>query len=230
MGLFGGIGKAVGNAVKSVTSIGGQFGDYGGSIGLGGEVSPGKNLKNIVKASREVGISPLVALKANLPGGSTGGGISLSGHVKSGSGGDPEGQQFGPSFEELLIGKQVEEIESRRDLNEAEAAYARAKAAMLGQTAQTSAAAEAQATYMPGQIEAVPLDPSHVKDASGRLRSWRDTTGKWHRVDEQTVPQEVLEQEYGDVADLHGLGRLGYNYGGLMDFPSLEEMVRYLRR
>lgn len=231
MGLFGGIGKAIGSAVSSIGSIGGQFGDIGGSLSLADQyVSPGKQLKNTVKAARDVGISPLVALKANL-GGTTipTGGLSLSGHA-DGSGATPEGQQFGPGFDELLIGKQMEEIESRSAMYDAEAELARAKAAKLGQTPQTTAAALAQQSYMPGQIEAVPLDPSHITDRNGRLRSWRDFAGNWHRTDVHTVPQEVLEQEYGEAAELHGVGRVGYKSGGIMDWPTMEEIVNYLRR
>jgi len=48
----------------------------------------------------------------------------------------------------------------------------------------------------------------------------------WHKLDTSTVPQRVMEDEYGEIAEIYGASRYLKDVKGVLGWPSLNELRR----
>lgn len=216
---FGNIGKAIGaigDAVNLGTSI----------VNLAQEGTTPSNRASTnavrirVRDAKAAGIHPLYALGAAVgPTGAPGSGPSV-GDVLGDLGHNVAG--IGDSQARKTAAKQAaDESASRVRVNESQA--------MLNEARSRSLLQEMRAN--PTIMREV-LDPSYVEHPqTGRLSMWRDSSGKWHRVDTSVAPAEVLEREYGEVSELQGIHRLLKalpEFGGALDWPSFQDLRRII--
>lgn len=220
----------------SLSSLGDIASGVGALVGAGasayGAINPPKpdytlaqkQIQWRVADAQKAGISPLAALGAS----SVGSGYSPVGAIDAGT-------AVGAGLEGL--GAAASRAGQRRS-------RAPMQAAQLAASAATTDAAHAQAELYRAQsrtlmakmnaqpdIERQVLDLSNVIDPTTNRLAMANTPTGWHRLDTSTVPQSMLEDEYGEAAEIYGLSRygatLGKNRGSRPGkYPSVKKWIK----
>lgn len=214
---IGDIGGGLGSLLGGAAQVGGFFTDPAAEEAKRQREFAQNSIQWRVADARAAGIHPLAAL-----------GAQVSGYVPVSASG--QWDQLAAGFSNL--GKGAEAIAMRDRLERESEANIREKDA-VSKYYEEKALSEATSRTMAinarqsPDITAELLDPSYVTYPNGRLSMWRDPTGKWQYVDTSQPPQEVLEQEYGDIADWQGYARAVESlpdFGGYLRWPTLREL------
>lgn len=176
-----------------------------------------------VEDARAAGIHPLYALGASTP--------AFTPDIQSGSGLGEGIAQAGQSIQRGM--QAAEQQRASQPAQAAALAHTQAQTDYIGwQTQLLKNKVMEQKLNQTGigrdQVTAQHLDMSQVTDpATGRVAMVNTPVG-WHRLDTSQVPQRVMEDEYGEIAEVYGAGRYLQDYGGIG--PSFREIRNYFNR